>query len=97
MEPPVLKALTWFRKFSPQSLRPAGLAVDESSSMSPYRKLHRLWASGHAIALQAPIMLARREQKHTRTGGPDDDEDDELRRLMPILAAVITIAVVFGQ
>jgi hypothetical protein len=72
------------------------LAVDDSLSMSPYGKLHRLWASGQAIALQAPLMLAR-EKKNTRTGGPDDDEDDELRRLMPILAAVITIAVVFGQ
>ena len=64
--------------------------------MSPYRKLQRLWASGQAIALHAPLMLAR-QQKNIRTGGPDDDEDDELRRLMPILAAVITIAVVFGQ
>jgi hypothetical protein len=94
----VLKARTWFRSlFSPTPLRLPALAVDEGLSMSPYGKLHRLWASGQAIALQAPIMLARRENKNTRTGGPDDDEDDELRRLMPILAAVIAIAVLFGQ
>ena len=93
----MLKARTWFRKLCSQtSLRPVGLAVDESFSMSPYGKLQRMWASGRAVALQAPMMLAR-EQKNIRTGGPDDDEDDELRRLMPILAAVITIAVVFGQ
>ena len=55
-----------------------------------------MWASGRAMALQAPVLMVR-EHKNTRTGGPDDDEDDELRRLMPILAAVITIAVVFGQ
>lgn len=71
-------------------------SVDESSSMSPYGKLQRMWASGRAMALQAPMLMVR-EHKNTRTGGPDDDEDDELRRLMPILAAVITIAVVFGQ
>jgi hypothetical protein len=74
----------------------AAPSVDESSSMSPYGKLQRMWASGRAMALQAPMLMAR-EHKNTRTGGTDDDEDDELRRLMPILAAVITIAVVFGQ
>jgi hypothetical protein len=35
-------------------------------------------------------------RSRSRTGGPGDDEDDELRWLMPILAAVIAIAVVFG-
>jgi hypothetical protein len=74
----------------------AAPSVDDSSSMSPYGKLQRMWATGRAMALQAPVFMVR-EHKNTRTGGPDDDEDDELRRLMPILAAVITIAVVFGQ
>ena len=34
----------------------------------------------------------------TRTGGPDDDDgdDNELRWLMPLLAVVVTLAVVFG-
>ena len=59
-------------------------------------KLQRMWASGQAVALEAPFLLARRERKNSRTGGPDDDEGDELRRLMPILAAVIAIAVIFG-
>ena len=58
-------------------------------------KLRRLYAQGSAIALQAPFLMARESQR-TRTGGPDDDEDDELRWLMPLLAAVIAIAVVFG-
>ena len=60
-----------------------------------YGTLRRLWAQGQAMALEAPYLMARRKQK-MGTGGPDDDEDDELRRLMPILAAVITIAVVFS-
>jgi hypothetical protein len=45
-----------------------------------------------AVALPAPALLRGR----SRTGGPDDDEDDELRWLMPILAAVIGVAALFG-
>ena len=97
MDPPVLKLRTLFRSLCSQSpLMPLAPAVDDSLSMSPYGKLQRMWATGRAMALQAPVLMVR-EHKSTRTGGPDDDEDDELRRLMPILAAVITIAVVFGQ
>ncbi|HEY0709793.1 MAG TPA: hypothetical protein VGG33_23470 [Polyangia bacterium] len=55
-----------------------------------------LWAYGAALALPAPTI-----QMRARTGGPDpdgdDDEGDQLRRLMPVLALVITIATVFGQ
>jgi hypothetical protein len=62
-----------------------------------YRKLHNLWAqSAGAIALDANLAFARPKQS-IRTGGPDDDEDDQLRRLMPILASVIAIAVIFGN
>lgn len=65
---------------------------------SMYRVLHRMWAQGAALALPARFALpARAEKTSMRTGGPDDDEDDELRRLMPILALVIAIAVVFGS
>jgi hypothetical protein len=81
-------------------IRPA--SVDEPGSM--YRSVrrlmgHSLWAQGAALALPAPFaMVARHAKTQMRTGGPDDDdEDDELRRLMPILALVITIAVVFGS
>ena len=33
-----------------------------------------------------------------RTGGPDNDDEDELvvRRLLPLLAVVLTLAFVFG-
>lgn len=62
-----------------------------------YRKLHNLWAhSAGAIALDANLLTFAPRQS-TRTGGPDDDEDDHLRRLMPILASVIAIAVIFGN
>lgn len=56
-------------------------------------------AQGAALALPMPFTAAAREEKtRMRTGGPDDDdEDEELRRLMPILALVITVAVVFGS
>ena len=50
-------------------------------------------ALGGAMALPAPTRM------FTRTGGPDDDGDDEnalLRKLMPILAAVIAMATIFG-
>jgi hypothetical protein len=57
-----------------------------------------MMSAGGALALPAPFALSGRQTKtQMRTGGPDDDEDDELRRLMPILALVITIAVVFGS
>jgi hypothetical protein len=64
-----------------------------------YRKLHNLWAqNAGAIALDANLATFGARQRHsTRTGGPDDDEDDQLRRLMPILASVIAIAVIFGN
>jgi hypothetical protein len=70
--------------------------MSDDSSPSMLQSLRRLWAQGAgALAVHNPLMLAR-GQKATRTGGPDDDEDDELRRLMPILAMVIVVAVVFG-
>lgn len=54
-----------------------------------------------ATALSGPWQLIQqRTRAATRTGGPDDDDDDEdalLRKLMPILAGVIVIAVVFGR
>jgi hypothetical protein len=57
--------------------------------------IRNVWASvaaPAAMALPAPALF----QSRSRTGGPDDDEDDELRWLMPILAAVIGVAVVCG-
>lgn len=59
--------------------------------------LRSSWAYGAALALPAPTVF----QSKARTGGPDpdgdDDDTDQLRRLMPVLALVITIATVFGQ
>ena len=52
------------------------------------------FASGTAVALALPAPALLRGRSRTR--GPDDDEDDELRWLMPILAAVIGLAAVFG-
>ena len=69
--------------------------TDSANSGSPFGALRRLWAQGAAVAMEAPLLMVRAKQR-MRTGGPDDDEDDELRRLMPILAAVIAIAVIFG-
>jgi hypothetical protein len=51
------------------------------------------WAQAAAAALPAPALWGRLA---ARTGGPGDDEDDELRWLMPILASVIAVALVFG-
>lgn len=54
-----------------------------------------LYQRAGAVSMDAPWT----HRLATRTGGPDDDggdEDEQLRRLMPILAAVIAIAVVFG-
>ena len=63
-----------------------------------YRKLHTFLAqNAGAIALDGSYLSLGISQKRTRTGGPDDDEDDQLRRLMPILASVIAIAVIFGN
>jgi hypothetical protein len=64
-----------------------------------YRKLHNLFAqNAGAMALNANLAaFGLRARQSTRTGGPDDDEDDQLRRLMPILASVIAIAVIFGN
>lgn len=56
------------------------------------------FAHAQSVALAAPAFFVA--PMRTRTGGPDDpdgDEQDELRRLMPVLALVITIATVFGQ
>ena len=75
----------------------AAPAVDESSSMSPYREASPAVGLGPGDRAAGADHARPSASKNTRTGGPDDDEDDELRRLMPILAAVITIAVVFGQ
>jgi hypothetical protein len=60
-----------------------------------------MWARQAAgvAALDGPWRLQARDQRATRTGGPDDDDDDEaalLRKLMPILAAVIAVAVMFS-
>jgi hypothetical protein len=61
--------------------------------------LRNSWAYGATMALQAPAIL--QGNTRARTGGPDpdgeDDESDQLRRLMPILAVVITVATVFGN
>ena len=55
--------------------------------------LHAVTAS--AAALPLPAILRR--TRHTQTGGPDDGgEDEQLRWLMPILAAVILLAALFG-
>ncbi len=61
-------------------------------------RINRLWAqAAAAVAVPAPTFFQRRAlELRSRTGGPGDDEDDELRWLMPICAAVIAIAVVFG-
>ena len=71
--------------------------------MQMYRKLQNFWAqtshamSAGAIALDGSMLsLGVRPKQSIRTGGPDDDEDDQLRRLMPILASVIAIAVIFS-
>lgn len=67
--------------------------------------MHSLFALAWANAAVAPAMqgawwLAAKPtetRSATRTGGPDDDDDDdELRWLMPILAVVVVLAVVFG-
>jgi hypothetical protein len=45
------------------------------------------------------LNRAQTRRPATRTGGPDDDDgddDEQLRRLMPILAGVIAVAVIFG-
>jgi hypothetical protein len=56
-----------------------------------------LLAQATAVALPSSVIsLHRSLELRSRTGGPGDDEDDELRWLMPILAAVIAVAVVFG-
>ena len=59
------------------------------------KALSALYHHAGAVAMDAPTTY----RLATRTGGPDDDggdEDEQLRRLMPILAAVIAIAVAFG-
>ena len=47
----------------------------------------------------APVIL--QGNSRSRTGGPDpdgdEDETDQLRKLMPVLALVITIATVFSE
>ena len=71
-------------------------------SMYRYSFVAQGWFSG---ALSAPMQGAwwlpvkpMESKTATRTGGPDDDDgdDNELRWLMPLLALVVTIAVVFG-
>jgi hypothetical protein len=54
------------------------------------------WAQAAVAAVPAPPLFASLLPTRARTGGPGDDDDDELRWLMPLLAAVIAIAVVFG-
>jgi hypothetical protein len=41
--------------------------------------------------------LRRAERNRTRTGGPDDDDEEQLRWLMPLLALVIVVALVFSD
>lgn len=55
-------------------------------------------ASASALALPNTFSLPFRSRTAMRTGGPDNDDDDETvaLRLMPILAAVITLALVFS-
>jgi hypothetical protein len=57
--------------------------------------LHRWAHAAAATALPWQGSLFR-HRSSTQTGGPDDDEDDDLRFLMPILALVITLAVIFS-
>lgn len=63
--------------------------------------LSSLWhAAATGMALDAPLLrLHRPSRQRTSTGGPndDDDENERLKKLMPILAVVIVLAVVFGQ
>jgi hypothetical protein len=63
------------------------------SNEPPRGNFKGYWAQAAAVALPAPSLLFA---TRARTGGPGDDEDDELRWLMPLLAAVIAIAVVFS-
>jgi hypothetical protein len=56
-----------------------------------------IWAQRAAVSVAlGPWSLPRQMTSRTRTGGPDDG-GDELRWLMPILALVIVLAVVFGS
>jgi hypothetical protein len=53
-----------------------------------------------AAVAAAPLSLPFQWKSALRTGGPDDpdgDEDEQVRRLMPIMAAVIAIAVIFSR
>lgn len=55
------------------------------------------WFSTAAAALDGSAMLGWTRMA-TRTGGPDDDDDgDDLRVLMPLLALVIVLVVVFSE
>lgn len=69
-------------------------ADDEPGSMS-FPALSR-WTHAAVGAVAAAPWQAAFLRTATRTGGPDDDEDDEVRALMPVLAAVIALAVIFG-
>jgi hypothetical protein len=52
-----------------------------------------------AAAVPASLPLPFEWKIAPRTGGPEDPEEDEnelLRRLMPIVAAIIVLAALFG-
>ena len=64
--------------------------------MSVNRKSQRPMAAASALALSNTFTFKARTAM--RTGGPDNDDDEEalVRKLMPIMAAVITLALVFS-
>lgn len=54
-----------------------------------------------ATTFDGPWQLSTwswRDNRSTRTGGPDDEDDEAalVRKLMPIVAIIIMLAVVFG-
>ncbi|MEP6654686.1 MAG: hypothetical protein ABJA82_15090 [Myxococcales bacterium] len=51
-----------------------------------------------AATLDGPWQLSVWSRKNTRTGGPDDEDDEAalVRKLMPIVAILIMLAVIFG-
>lgn len=51
-----------------------------------------------AATWDGPWQLSVWSPKNTRTGGPDDDDDEAalVRKLMPIVAIIIMLAVIFG-
>jgi hypothetical protein len=66
-----------------------------NARMLPNVLLAKMAAAAPAAALPLPFEF----RIAPRTGGPEDPEEDEnelLRRLMPIVAAIIVLAALFG-